>query len=79
MTAKETLELISKQWCTLSDLMILANVGRNNALKIKRIIKNNLESQGYLIPKHVIPMKEAVKYLDIDTNYLESCTKKEVK
>ena len=72
MNAKETLDLISKQWCTLSDLMLLANVGRNSALKIKKTIKNNLISQGYLVPKHVVPMKEVVKYLDIDISYLES-------
>ena len=72
MNAKETLDLISKQWCTLSDLMLLADVGRNSALKIKKTIKNNLTSQGYLVPKHVVPMKEVVKYLDIDVSYLES-------
>lgn len=72
MNAKETLDLISKQWCTLSDLMLLADVGRNSALKIKKTIKNNLISQGYLVPKHVVPMKEVVKYLDIDVSYLES-------
>lgn len=72
MTAKETLELVSKQWCSVSDLMLLANVGRNIALRIKKTIKDNLTSQGYLVPKHVIPMKEVVKYLDIDISYLES-------
>lgn len=72
MTAKETLELVSKQWCSVSDLMLLANIGRNSALRIKKTIKDNLISQGYLVPKHVIPMKEVVKYLDIDIGYLES-------
>lgn len=72
MTAKETLDLVSKQWCSLSDLMLLANVGRNSALKIKKAIKDDLISKGYFVPKHVIPMKEVVKYLDIDISYLES-------
>ena len=39
MTASETLKLIAKQWCSLSDLMKLAGVGRNNALYIKSTIK----------------------------------------
>ena len=39
MTAVETLELLSKQWCTLQDLMKLTSLGRNSTLKIRK--KNN--------------------------------------
>ena len=42
MTASETLDLISKQWCSLDDLMKLGQFGRNSALKVKREIKNKL-------------------------------------
>ena len=72
MEAQETLNLISKQWCTLEDLMALGEFGRNSALKVKREIKNKLINQGYKIPSHVIPMKEVVEYLNININYLES-------
>ena len=72
MEAQETLDLISKQWCTLEDLMALGEFGRNSALKVKREIKNKLINQGYKIPSHVIPMKEVVDYLNINFNYLES-------
>ena len=65
MEAQETLNLISKQWCTLEDLMALGEFGRNSALKVKREIKNKLINQ-------VIPMKEVVDYLNININYLES-------
>ena len=76
MTAEETLNLISKQWCNLEDLMALGQLGRNSALRIKREIKSKLTKQGYKIPNHLIPMKEVVDYLDIIINYLESRTKK---
>ncbi|MBP3635413.1 MAG: hypothetical protein J6J17_03030 [Bacilli bacterium] len=76
MTAEETLEIVSKQWCTLEDLMKISQVGRNSALKIKKEIKNKLTKQGYMIPKHVVPMKEVVDYLDINISYLESRVKK---
>ncbi len=79
MTAEETLEIVSKQWCTLEDLMKISQVGRNSALKIKKEIKNKLTKQGYMIPKHVVPMKEVVDYLDINISYLESRVKKEHK
>ena len=72
MEAQETLNLISKQWCTLEDLMALGEFGRNSALNVKREIKNKLINQGYKIPNHVIPMKEVVDYLNININYLES-------
>lgn len=62
MTANETLDLISKQWCSLDDLMKLGQFGRNSALKVKREIKNKLTNQGYKIPNHLIPMKEVVDY-----------------
>ena len=72
MTANETLELISKQWCDLNDLMKLGQFGRNSALKIRKEIKEKLTKQGYKLPNHLIPMKEVVDYLDININYLES-------
>lgn len=76
MTAEETLEIISKQWCSLEDLMKISQVGRNSALKIKRNIREKLTKQGYMVPKHVVPMKEVVYYLDINISYLESRIKK---
>ena len=72
MTAEETLKLVSRQWCNLSDLMKLAQVGRNSALTIKSTIKNNLTNKGYYVPNNAVPMKEVINYLNIDIEYLES-------
>ena len=72
MTADETLQLISKQWCNLADLMRLAGVGRSTALVIKNNIKKRLENQNYYVPTKAVPMQEVVKYLKIDIPYLES-------
>lgn len=47
MSANETLELLSKQWCSLQDLMRLTNLGRNSALKIRIEIITDLEDKGY--------------------------------
>ena len=72
MTANETLKLIAKQWCNLSDLMKLAGVGRNNALVIKSTIKKRLENENYYVPNNAVPMQEVVRYLNIDIPYLEA-------
>lgn len=71
MNENETLELISKQWCALDDLMKLGQFGRNSTLKVKREIKNRFTNQSYKIPNHLVPMKEVVDYLDINACYLE--------
>ena len=75
MTASETLKLIAKQWCSLSDLTKLAGVGRNNALYIKSTIKKRLENENYYVPNNAVPMQEVVKYLNIDIPYLEGRVK----
>ena len=36
LTAKDTLELISKQWCSSQDFSILSNTGKNTTLKLMR-------------------------------------------
>ena len=70
MNAKETLNLISKQWCSIDDLKKLSNLGINNAYKLKKEIQDELEANGYILPKGLIPMCEVVKKLKIDIDYL---------
>ena len=71
MSADETLKLLSKQWCNLQDLMKLANVGRNTALKIRKEIKMDLLGKGYTLPNNLIPMCEVVTKLKINISYLQ--------
>ena len=69
MTANETLKLIAKQWCNLSDLMKLAGVGRNNALVIKSTIKKRLESENYYVPNNAVPID--IPYLEARANQIK--------
>ena len=71
MTAVETLELLSKKWCTLQDLMKLTTLGRNSVLKIRKEIRTNLTNQGYKLPCILIPMCEVVNKLNINVPYLK--------
>lgn len=75
MNAKETLELISKQWCDVSDLMKLTGLSKSSVLKIKSKIKDELISKGYSIPTKYLPMNEVVSYLKINIGYLQKMSK----
>ena len=79
MSANETLELLSKQWCSLQDLMKLTNLGRNSALKIRKEIITDLEDKGYKLPCGLIPMCEVVNKLNININYLQNVVRMEIK
>ncbi|MCR5483393.1 MAG: hypothetical protein K6E99_03185 [Bacilli bacterium] len=71
MSAEETLRLISKQWCSISDLMKLLGCGRNKALEVKKDIKDKLIKNGYYIPGNNLPMQAVVDILKIDIDKLE--------
>lgn len=75
MSARETLKLISKQWCDINDLMKLAEIGKNNAVKLRREIKDELILKGYTLPNNRLPMIEVVNKLKININYLEKMVK----
>lgn len=75
MNIDETIQILKKQWCSIEDLMKLAQVSRTKAYKIKSEINEILESQGYKLPQGLLPMTEVVKYLRIDLDYLERISK----
>lgn len=79
MSANETLELLSKQWCSLQNLMKLTNICRNSALKIRKEIITDLEDKGYKLPCGLIPMCEVVNKLNININYLQNMVRREIK
>lgn len=71
-SAKKILEIISKQYCTTSDLMVLTNSGKNTCLKLKRQLKEQLEQENYFLPKSVLPMDKVVDFLKINIPYLKN-------
>lgn len=75
MTAKETLDLISKQWCDLNDLRKLTGLGKNSASKLKSELRISLLNKGYQLPSKLLPMNEVVNYLKININYLQKMSK----
>lgn len=72
MTAKETIEILNKQWVDASDIRKLALYRRNKEFEIKRIIRNKILDKGYLLPTGYVPTVNVIEYLKIDIKYLES-------
>lgn len=66
MTAKETLEILNKQWVDASDIRKLALYRRNKEFEIKRIIRNKILDKGYLLPTGYVPTVNVIEYLKID-------------
>ena len=75
LDAKETLQLISKQWCDLNDLRKLTGLGKNKATELKNNIRIELINKGYQLPSKLLPMNEVVSYLKININYLQKMAK----
>ena len=75
MNAKETLKLLSKQWCTVNDIMKICNVVMNKAVEIRTELKERITKEGYLVPNNLIPTSEIIKAFNIDLDYLERMAK----
>ena len=75
ITAKETLDIISKQWCNSQDFSILSNTGKNKALKLMKDLRIRLEKDNYFLPSNVLPMDKVVEYLDLNITYLNQVKK----
>lgn len=55
MNANEMIKIISKVWCTNEDLQKLSGLGITNTSKLKRKIKEELEKDGKVLPKGLLP------------------------
>ena len=79
MNANEMIKIISKVWCTNEDLQKLSGLGIINTSKLKRKIKEEIEKDGKVLPKGLLPMSEVVKYLNIDIDYYKKIAEYQLK
>ena len=70
MNAEETMKIITKQWCNLTDLMKLLGCGRNKALDIKKQInkqptfdKNEIHNLNQYLYDNSITLSKSQKTL----------------
>lgn len=70
-TAKRTLEIINKAWCTTDDIMELTGMGRNTASNIKKDINDKIEKEGFKVLDSYVPTDRLIVYLNINIEYLK--------
>lgn len=71
LPAKDILKVISKQWCSSQDFMILSNTGKNTTLKLMKELREQLGQQNYFLPTNLLPMDKVVEHLKLNVAYLE--------
>ncbi len=71
MDANETLKILSKQWANVHDIVAITGFKKSKAYEIIRDMRNELISQGYMLPKGLIPMDIIVEKFKINIDYLE--------
>lgn len=73
MTYNMLYEKVLKLWSNTNDIMIIANCGRNSAIKIRQSIETQIEKEGKKLPQCsplVIPTKRVLDHLGLDERYI---------
>lgn len=73
--ADQMLEVLSKQWATIQDIMIVGSLGRNKARDIKNEIEQEIVATGQKLPNRLVPMEKVIEYFNINVEYLVSINK----
>lgn len=77
MNAKKALKLLSKQWCTINDIMKICNVGMNKTVEIRSELKERITKDEFFVPNNLIPTSMLIKAFNINLDYLERMSKNE--
>lgn len=65
--------IISRPWASIKEIRLIANCGRDSAIKIRNDIENIITSEGKILPTGktiMIPMKYVVEYLGLDLRHI---------
>ena len=81
MSYLELYQLISKPWCNVKEISLIANCGRDSAIKIRNMIEQEIIKDGKRLPISktiVVPTKKVVEFLGLDLDYIVSMANTEV-
>lgn len=81
MSYLELYQLISKPWASIKEIGLIANCGRDSAIKIRNMIEQEIIKDGKKLPNGktiVVPTKKVIEYLGLDLDYIVSMANTEV-
>lgn len=73
MSYLELFKIISRPWASIKEIRLIANCGRDSAIKIRNDIENIITSEGKILPTGktiMVPMKYVVEYLGLDLKHI---------
>ena len=82
MSYMELFSIISKPWASIKEIKLIANCGRDTAIKIRKDIESKITNTGKKLPKSktiVVPMKDVLDYLQLDIDYIRDMAIRENK
>ena len=81
MSYLELFQIVSKPWASIKEISLIANCGRDAAIKIRNKIEEILK-EGKKIPKGktiVVPTEKVLEYLGLNIDYIVSMADTEAK
>lgn len=73
MSYLELFKIISRPWASIKEIRLIANCGRDSAIKIRNDIENVITSEGKILPTGktiMVPMKYVIEYLGLDLRHI---------
>lgn len=81
MSYLELYQLISKPWASVKEISLIANCGRDSAIKIRNMIEQEIIKDGKRLPigkTIVVPTRKVIEFLGLDLDYIVSMANTEV-
>ena len=81
MSYLELYQLISKPRASVKEISLIANCGRDSAIKIRNMIEQEIIKDGKRLPigkTIVVPTKKVIEFLGLDLDYIVSMANTEV-
>lgn len=71
--AIEVLSLLNKYWLNTDDIKLIACVGFNKAIEIKKEVEKKCYLENMKLPSGRVPADKVIEYLNINIKYLKQC------
>lgn len=82
MSYLELFQIASKPWASIKEIGLIANCGRDAAIKIRNKIEENILKDDKKIPKGktiVVPTEKVLEYLGLNIDYIANMANTEAK